>query len=498
MEKILPDISDKEIKLKKHGRHAKKETEVDWRCKHDITEKDFSCAEKGKEVLFLSDKDVRGLNRCKAIQMIIEDNSLASINLFREKGNNWWRAEIKGCKIATQRARVMLQDAIPSKPVLHLYNDKISFLKSGLLNKIQTKYGSFIDIRGQKKYNLPVYIYGTKDSQKRTIKELKQLCNQLPSMILSDSEVGLLLSHKKYIEEKFNIVISILGPRWSEGRPLMIYGTDEAKNESKETINTVLCRNLEGKKQKKNSQIKQEENEEKTHMIKHMPLEKRKENNTEKTHIIKNMNQEYEKERHTENHSTKEKEKRTDHRYAWRHNCIVNYIVNSCDKNFTVYSDLPGHTAPGGGSIPPELCITVQKPDIVIIDKHKKDIHLFELSCTVKKRIETRHLEKTKKYAHFLSDITQYKCTVNAFEVSNQGFISSRSLTTLTTLHSFVKPTINLIHFIKNISTISLNASNHIYICRNEPTFIVPPFILPPLDRERYSRYTKVPICSLA
>ena len=43
-------------------------------------------------------------------------------------------------------------------------------------------------------------------------------------------------------------------------------------------------------------------------------------------------------------------------RFTWRHNCIVNYIVNSVDSKYTVYSDLPGHTAAGGGSIPPEMC----------------------------------------------------------------------------------------------------------------------------------------------
>ena len=42
-------------------------------------------------------------------------------------------------------------------------------------------------------------------------------------------------------------------------------------------------------------------------------------------------------------------------RWTWRHNNIVNYVVNSIDKEkYTVYSDLPGHTAAGGGSIPLE------------------------------------------------------------------------------------------------------------------------------------------------
>ena len=37
------------------------------------------------------------------------------------------------------------------------------------------------------------------------------------------------------------------------------------------------------------------------------------------------------------------------------------------------------------GSIPPELCITVEKPDIVIQDKTNKFIHLFELSVPMSK-----------------------------------------------------------------------------------------------------------------
>ena len=59
-------------------------------------------------------------------------------------------------------------------------------------------------------------------------------------------------------------------------------------------------------------------------------------------------------------------------RYLWRHNCIISYIVSSVDPKFEVYSDLPDHMAPGGGSIPPELCVTTQKPDIVILNKHEK------------------------------------------------------------------------------------------------------------------------------
>ena len=39
---------------------------------------------------------------------------------------------------------------------------------------------------------------------------------------------------------------------------------------------------------------------------------------------------------------------------------------------YTVFSDLPEHTAAGGGSIPPEICVTAEKPDIVILDNCKE------------------------------------------------------------------------------------------------------------------------------
>ena len=68
-------------------------------------------------------------------------------------------------------------------------------------------------------------------------------------------------------------------------------------------------------------------------------------------------------------------------RYTWRHNNLVNFIVTNVDKSkFKVNSDLPGWEAPGGGTIPSQLCVTRLKPDIVIVDEVKKILHIFELT----------------------------------------------------------------------------------------------------------------------
>merc|ERR1712016_379509 len=114
-------------------------------------------------------------------------------------------------------------------------------------------------------------------------------------------------------------------------------------------------------------------------------------------------------------------------RFTWRHNCVINFIVNSIDEKYTVYSDLPGHTAPGGGSIPPELCVTSQKPDIVIVDNHKKAIHLYELTCPAERNIDTRNIEKSNKYAHFTTDITSLSSRASPSHSSSQTFLQSAS-----------------------------------------------------------------------
>ena len=83
------------------------------------------------------------------------------------------------------------------------------------------------------------------------------------------------------------------------------------------------------------------------------------------------------------------------------------------DSKYNIYSDIPGWEAPCGGTIPPALCVTRLKPDIVIEDIQKKILHIFELTMPLNKHIDTRHHEKTLKYTPFIRDIPGYKCTLN-------------------------------------------------------------------------------------
>ena len=168
-------------------------------------------------------------------------------------------------------------------------------------------------------------------------------------------------------------------------------------------------------------------------------------------------------------------------RYTWRHNNLVHFIVTNVDKRFTVYSDLPGFEAPGGGTIPPALCVTNLKPDIVIQDTQTKTLHIYELNMPLTRNIDIRHQEKTQKYTPFLTDITGYKCTLNCFEVTSTGFINNRNKTTLHNLHKLMRKELKKADFMNNLNSLAWYGSYQIWLSRENPTFTSPSYLIPHL-----------------
>ena len=130
--------------------------------------------------------------------------------------------------------------------------------------------------------------------------------------------------------------------------------------------------------------------------------------------------------------------------------------------------------------MPPEICSTPQKPDIVIIDEKQKIMNIYELSVPFEQNIEKRDTEKSNKYAHFTTDCTGYSCDVTAFEIGSRGYISTRNHAALFSLHKFTKPGIKLTKFKENISALALYSSYQIFMTRHEASFNQPSFLLPP------------------
>ena len=170
-------------------------------------------------------------------------------------------------------------------------------------------------------------------------------------------------------------------------------------------------------------------------------------------------------------------------RYTFRHDGIVQYIAQCLDKSrFEVYADIEGHKTPDGRTIPASICLTLDRPDIVIIDRRTGNLYIWELtSCFDRdENFTNAHTNKENKYAYFLRDITELKPHVTAFEVGARGIITRENNDRLKALHKFCRKNIKLKQFIQNISALAVNASFYIFICRKDPVWSAPPLLSAP------------------
>ena len=122
-------------------------------------------------------------------------------------------------------------------------------------------------------------------------------------------------------------------------------------------------------------------------------------------------------------------------RFTFRHDSILLHIVKQIraskqHEGKRLIADLPGYRLPDGGTIPPELVVTNQKPDIVLIEEKTDNVELFELtSCTDSKyNIDLAHNLKRKRYEVLAS---QLKAGLQPFEVCALGNIPKHSRETI-------------------------------------------------------------------
>ena len=121
------------------------------------------------------------------------------------------------------------------------------------------------------------------------------------------------------------------------------------------------------------------------------------------------------------------------------------------------------------------------KPDVVIIDRYKKSIDIFELMVPGESQLEMSNKLKSEKYQHFVSDISSHTVSVTAFEVgSNTGYIDRKKKETFSKLHKFCKKDIKLKNVKNNISSIAVLSSYYLFNCRNNDSWETPNPILAP------------------
>ena len=172
-------------------------------------------------------------------------------------------------------------------------------------------------------------------------------------------------------------------------------------------------------------------------------------------------------------------------RYSWRHDSILaNLIRIFCPKvaeGMELFSDLPGFHAPGGGSIPPHVLVTTQRPDIFIVNESTRVAVVFELTCPWDSNIDRCHTFKEDKYAPLVADLSHnYKTYHFSVEVSVCGQITGNNRTRLKSLiyRSCVEPRATLKAVVPAFSKVALLSSFSIFSARNEPSWSNPPLLL--------------------
>ena len=105
---------------------------------------------------------------------------------------------------------------------------------------------------------------------------------------------------------------------------------------------------------------------------------------------------------------------------------------------------------------------------------------MLDLTVPLERNIDVRHLEKSKKYAHFVTNISHLHTSLTVLAVSSTGNITADNKKRISTLQNFCKHGTKLTRFLKKISCLSIYSSYYIWLCRNDPEFLTPPYLPAP------------------
>ena len=158
-------------------------------------------------------------------------------------------------------------------------------------------------------------------------------------------------------------------------------------------------------------------------------------------------------------------------RYTYRHNSVLQCLYKHIDQGrFEVKCDLRGKGTSAGGTIPPEVLVTKEKPDMVVLSKEEKEITIIELTCPWETRIEKSRELKTEKYSSLVQDIEEkgYKVTFLPLEISVRGIISKDNKDTIQKIVKICDKGTTAKTINQDLSKLAVIASYYIFISRNE------------------------------
>ena len=132
----------------------------------------------------------------------------------------------------------------------------------------------------------------------------------------------------------------------------------------------------------------------------------------------------------------------------WRHNNIVHYILKEFAsqglEGREIYADLEGKRI-NGVTIPPDIAMTAQKPDLVIVNRQANPPEVIMVELTVpwdsSANLGSALQRKTERYSDLQTTIegNGFKCSNLPLEIGTRGFINAKNKSLLTHLCKIMK-----------------------------------------------------------
>ena len=171
-------------------------------------------------------------------------------------------------------------------------------------------------------------------------------------------------------------------------------------------------------------------------------------------------------------------------RYTWRHNSVLNFIFSTIGakngESLEIFCDLPGSLV-GISTIPTDIVVLSQKPDLVIIDRTNMKVTLIELTIPFDINVSKAHERKIDRYERLKNDIEDkgYDVLYLAIEIGSRGFISMENETRLKELFEIFnidnRKELNVI--MNNLKKIAIISSYCIFYSKFENSWLDPKLI---------------------
>ena len=163
-------------------------------------------------------------------------------------------------------------------------------------------------------------------------------------------------------------------------------------------------------------------------------------------------------------------------RYTWRHNSVLRMLTNAAKNNtnndIQIYADIEGHTV-NGGTIPANIQVSSQRPDMVIVDSINRTIIIFELTVCFETNIESAQSRKLDRYAALVADINanNWTVTLKTLEIGCRGFINKNNKSKLNNMLKASNSRTKLSHLVSDLSRCAILCSFSIFTSRQEATW---------------------------